>query len=48
LTRDAQGPATSDDVLRYQPMPNGLLVVDVPHLLRPVNGISSRSRFPEK
>lgn len=39
----------ADDVLRYRPMPGGpALVIDVPHLLRPANDISSRSRFPGK
>jgi Uma2 family endonuclease len=35
------------DFLRWQPVPGGpVLVVDVPHLLRPVNDHSSKSRIP--
>jgi Uma2 family endonuclease len=42
---DLRRVAIAADVLRYQPVPGGPeLVIDVPHLLRPVNDISSRPR----
>jgi Uma2 family endonuclease len=37
--------AAEDDLLRYRPMPDGPeLVIDVPHLMRPVSDHTSRSR----
>ncbi len=42
---DLRRAEVAEDVLRYQPTPGGPeLVIDVPHLLRPVNDISSTPR----